>query len=202
MKFRDILRRVIFPLGAENAALWGDFGLQVFDHSTGVPQRKLRIRKKNQITNQGRIALLNLMRPGPYATAADPTDAAVQLENRVWSLAVGTNNTPPTINDDDTTMSQAWISSFFFPVPSGGSECTIVATPPNSYYLSVSKTLATGDANGYTLTEAGIFTRGDNDNPSSAVGQSLYARQIHSPIIKTSSMSIQYDWQLGITIQS
>lgn len=204
MRIRELVKQLWSPQSKMNIALWGDFGLQVFDHSSGIPRRILRIRKKNQITNQGRIALLALMRPGPYATASpgDTVEIEVQRENRIWSLAVGTNTTPPTINDDDATMSIAWISSFFYPAGGGGSECQVISTPPNSYYLSISKTLPTTEANGNTLAEAGIFTRGDDDDPLITVGYSLYARQTHSPIIKTSSLTIQYDWQLGITIQS
>ncbi len=193
MKIRNILKRLCNPMGRMDAALWGDFGMQVFDVSSGTPRRILRIRKKNQITNDGRSALLNLMGIGD-ATLPIPW-ATVQSENRIWSLSVGTNATPPTVADDAATMADVWSSQFVFPA-----ECQIITSPPNNYYLAISKSLAIGDANGNTLAEAGIFTRGDADDPGISVGKSLYARQIHSPIIKTSSMTIQYDWQLGITI--
>jgi hypothetical protein len=195
MNFREILERFKPPMKRMDVGLWGDFGMQVFDVSSGTPQRILRIRKKNQITNDGRTALLNLM--GVGGTAGTPDDAAVitQRENRIWSLAVGTNPTAPTVTDDLLTMTVVWNSAFSFP-----SECSIVATPPSSFYLDISKTLGVGSANGSTLTEAGILTRGDDDDPASSTTKSLYARQIHSPILKTATMTIQYDWQLGITI--
>jgi hypothetical protein len=174
-------------------ALWGNFGLQVFDHSSGTPRRILRVRKKNQITNEGRIALLNLLGAGDQTGWEDTL-----LENRVWSLGAGTNGTPPTIDDDRDTMSLVWISKFAF----NSGECQVVASPPNSYYLSISKILPQGDAIGDVLQEAGVFTRGLNDDPSVVAAQSLYARQQHSPVTKTGNMTIQYDWQLGITIQS
>ncbi len=190
MNFREILEHLKRPIGRTDAGLWGDFGMQVFDHRTGVPKRILRIRKKNQITNGGREALLNLLGIGNGASYL-----TVQEENKLWSLSVGTNTTPPTVTDTTAVMSVVWADRFIFPA-----ECQIVATPPNSYYLAISKALGTTEANGSTLTEAGIFTRGDNDDATLSTNKTLYARQIHSPILKTSTMTIQYDWQLGITI--
>ena len=183
MNFRRFLDYLRHPMGKSDVGLRGDFGMQVFDVSSGTPRRILRIRKKNQITNDGRTALLNLMGIGDSAA---PLWTEVQRDKRIWSLSVGTNPTPPAITDTLAVMSAVWNSSFTFPA-----ECQIVATPPNTYYLAISKTLpAVSSADGSTLAEAGILTY---DN-------SLYARQIHSPILKTSTMTIQYDWQLGITI--
>ena len=187
---------------AMDIGLWGDFGLRVFDLSSGKPVETLRIRKKNQITNEGRTALLMLMTPGQYN---DPgVDSGIQVENRIWSLGVGTDATPATVSDTESSMlaNLKWISSFFYPTP-GLFECQVIATPPNTFHLSISKTLPqTSSADTYTLTEAGIFTRGDADDPTAPGNRSLYARQTHSPIIKTDNMTIQYDWLLGITIQS
>lgn len=195
MNFREILKRFKPPMKRMDIGLWGDFGMQVFDVSSGTPQRILRIRKKNQITNDGRTAILNLMGTGGITGLPDDAAVIVQRDNRIWSLAVGTNPTAPTVTDTLTTMTVAWNSVFSFPA-----ECEIVADPPSSFYLSISKTLGVDYANGSTLTEAGILTRGDDDDPASSTTKSLYARQVHSPILKTATMTIQYDWQLGITI--
>jgi hypothetical protein len=175
---------------SDKLALYGDFGMRVFDHRSGFPVQVLHWRKRNQITNQGRLAQLTLMCPA--------ADLVGQTLNRIWSLSVGTNAIPPSIDDDDTTMTIAWTSALDY----GAGECTIVATPPNSYYLAISKTLGLGDANGSTLSEAGIFTRGNNNDPAVAVGRKLYARQVHSPVLKTLTMTVLYEWQLGVTIQS
>lgn len=177
-------------LGKESVALFGDFRMTVIDHSSGKPRVKLRWRKRNQITNEGRTALLVLMCPFGV------TDG--QEINKIWSLSVGTNTAPPAIDDTVATMTPVWTDALNF----GAGECTAIATLPNSFYLDISKTLPSTAANGNTLAEAGIFTRGDDDDPLLALGRKLYARQVHSPIIKVSSMTIQYDWQLGITIQS
>jgi len=200
MNFRTIIERFKKPIGQTDAGLWGDFGVQVFDVSSGTPRRILNIRKKNQITNDGRAALLALMGTGepgtpPISGGTLSTADETRRANQIWSIAVGTNPTTPTVTDTLTTMTPVWNQPFTF-----ASECVIVATPPNSYYLNISKTLGTTDANGSTLVEAGILTRGDDDTPASSTTKALYARQVHSPIVKTSTMTIQYDWQLGITI--
>ena len=177
-------------LARNNVALYGDFEMRVFDHSSGSPRQVRRWRKRNQITNQGRTALLVLMCPFGV------TDG--QLINSIWSFEAGTNATPPTIDDDETTMTSVWTSNLNF----GVGECSVVTAPPNDFYLAISKTLGLGDGNGSTLQEAGIYTRGDDDDPLISVGRKLYSRQVHSPIIKVGTMTVQYDWKLGITIQS
>jgi hypothetical protein len=169
---------------ARNIALFGNFGLRVFDLAGN---KLMSIQKKNQITNQGRNAVLSLLFPG--------NAGAVQETYRIWSLSAGTNNTAPTILDNLAAMHPVWSSAFI------GGECTVVENLPNDFYLQITKTLPDTDANGYTLTEAGIFTRGNNDDPDISTTKLLYARQIHPSIIKNATMTIQYDWQLGITIQ-
>lgn len=173
----------------DNVVLFGDFSMRVYDEVDGERKLVRKFTKRNQITNQGREALLMLMRPD---------DEDVSLQNKIWSLAVGINSAPPTINDSDTTMDVVWKSALSYV----GGECNIVAVPPNDFYLAISKILPTTDAVGSTIVEAGIFTRGDNNDVDLAVGKKLYARQKFSPIIKTSTMTVQFDWQLGITIQS
>lgn len=169
-------------------SLWGIFGMRVYEHAKGEKKCIRRIVKNNQITNQGRKAVLELMRPVTYGIQQD--------ERQIWSFSAGTNPIPPQITDDDTTMIQVWQSAF------SPAECVVIDVPPNTYYLHISKAMYEADAVGDILTEAGIFTRGDDDDPSVAVGKMLYARQIHPAVEKTAVMTIEYDWKLGITIQS
>lgn len=69
------------------------------------------------------------------------------------------------------------------------------------YELRLLATLpATGgvlvDGNGYTLTEAGLYTAG---SAVPLVTQKLFARQIHPAIAKTSAIAIDYDWRISFT---
>ena len=178
--------------------LFGNFGLKVYDHSLGVPQLKLRIRKKNQVTNQGRSVLLNLFCPSTNST--DPE------QDQLWVLAAGSNSTPAAATDNDSTMTIEWQDSFYtIPVgaypPPVSTEAQVIANPPSDFYIQVTKTMPKDAIPNTTLTEAGIFTRGTADDWTTSTGRKLYARKTHTPIEKTGDMTIEYRWQLGITIQ-
>lgn len=180
-----MIQNILF---GDSPALFGIFGMCVYDIRNGQRVCVRRIQKRNQITNQGRVALLELMRP-------PAPEATTQEKHRIWSFSVGTHSTPPTINDDDTTMIQVWKSAF------SGSECQIVTVPPNQYLLQIGKILPEAAAVGSVLVEAGVFTRGDDDDPDVATDRDLYARQTHPAITKSATMIIEYNWKLGISIQ-
>jgi hypothetical protein len=66
--------------------------------------------------------------------------------------------------------------------------------------------LDANEANGSTLREAGLFTRGSatnptpSDPPGTAPGQvRLFARQIHPDVPKTAAITVLYDWRIGFT---
>jgi len=109
-------------------------------------------------------------------------------ETKIWSIHVGTDSTPPVVGD--TALGTDVFQK----------ECD----HPYSVDLGlgeveVQMTIETGEANGNTLVEAGLFTRGDADDPTSAAGQLMMARQVHGSISKTSSFSIEYTWKFRIT---
>ena len=171
----------------DSPELFGIFGMKVYDVRNGKRICVRRVLKKNQITNQGRRALLELMRPVTFGVN--------QTIRQIFSLSVGTNSTPPTINDDDATMAQVWRNELVL------SECEVVATAPNLFLLQIGKILPETDAVGQVLTEAGIFTRGTLADPYTSADRWLYARQTHPPITKTITMLIEYNWKLGVSIQ-
>jgi hypothetical protein len=181
----------------DNIALFGDFTMKVYDQVNGENKLVRKFTKRNQITNQGREALLQLMRPLDLGASPYVTPAPSQGENLIWSLAVGTNSDPPAITDTETTMDIQWQEAFNF----AGGECEVITIPPNDFHLAITKILPASVLDGVTLVEAGILTRGDDNDPTIALGRKLYARQKYSPIIKTSTMTIQFEWLLGITIQ-
>jgi hypothetical protein len=62
-------------------------------------------------------------------------------------------------------------------------------------------TFSTSEANDPSaLQEVGIFTRGDNDNPYAASDRLMYARQTFSPFVKTATMTVVFNWILGMTV--
>jgi hypothetical protein len=182
---RELLKKLGVPC-RDAACLYGRFGMTVYDVKSGQPRVLRRIQKKNQIVNDGREVMLQLL--GQLGTGILP------VENQVWSLSAGTGGVPPIITD----------TQLYFPVWTGAFtplEVAVVALPPSTFEVQVTKTMLTTDANGNTLQEAGIFTRGDNDDPSLAGNRKMYCRQTHPPILKLVTMQIVYDWRLGITVE-
>lgn len=69
---------------------------------------------------------------------------------------------------------------------------TITQTVTDTAKLTVRYFLGTADANGSTLTEAGIFN-------SSASG-TMYSRVTHTGIVKDASTTVTYTWELTWTV--
>ena len=70
--------------------------------------------------------------------------------------------------------------------------------------IELQMTIPTTDANGNTLVEAGLYTRGDQDSPDYADPAShdalMVARQVHAAIVKTSSISVEYTWTFRVAL--
>jgi hypothetical protein len=166
-----------------NIKLYGRFDLKVHEKGELV----YRYQKKNQITNEARLALLQLLQP-----VDSPT---LQTDNAIWSFEIGVNPAPTSILDTASTVNTAWREVF------NPGECVVVNNPPNDFMLSITKVVPEEAAVGMEICEAGIFTRGDNDDPALSSGRKLYARQRFSPTIKTMVMSLTIEWQLGIILE-
>lgn len=100
---------------------------------------------------------------------------------QLTQLIAGSNGTPPTVGDIALVAA----------VPGG--DITLSASDrtlsTSTGELILHGTLTTGQANGYTLREVGIFMGN---------GQ-LFARQIHPAIEKTSSITVSYTWRIAVT---
>lgn len=172
----------------DNIGLWGLFNMKVYDVSTGEKKLVRQFTKNNQIVNDGRQALLELMAPS--------VGGLNQVERQLGSISAGTNATPPTIVNTGASMVQVWKHAFT------AGEIIRVNVAPNSFYVWIQATMLTTDAVGSVLAEAGVFTRGDDPDPTLSTTRKLYARQTH-PLInpKTATMVIAYDWRFGVSIQ-
>ncbi len=158
----------------------GTLTIHVRDGKTGHVLRT--IVKENTITyNAGDVVRALL--------AQRATDNAA-AELALGSMRFGTSTTTPTRNDTNLGSEVAGTREQLQDVNK---------VDGISGEISLQATLDTTEANGNTLTEAGLFTTGTawaND-----VGGTTYmfARQIHSPIAKTSSISLDYNWKLQFT---
>lgn len=185
-----MLRSFLKKLGAsrpDTPCLYGRFGMTVYDLVDGERKIVRRVQKNNQVVNDGRSIMLELLRPGiPYGVSP------IQQENQLWSLGVGDIGTPPLVTDVGLHH-ELWVEAFLAP------ECVISAPPV--YELQVYKILpALGVPAGTMLREAAIFSRGDDDDPSIAGNRRMYCRQAYPVIETTATMTILYDWRLGITV--
>lgn len=183
---RELLQKISWNLRNDRACLYGRFGMTIYNVKDGQARVVRRIQKKNQVVNDAREVMLQLL-------AQDAT-AIPAVQNKIWSLSVGVVGTPPQITDTGL-LGEVWASAFAFPA-----ECAITALSP-TFEIVVNKTLPTTEANGNTLREAGIFTRGTLDDPYTSANRRMYCRQTHSPIEKVATMQIVYDWRLGITVE-
>ena len=188
----------ILGFQAELPTLFGDFSVSVFRHIGDVKKRIYRVQKRNQITNDGRNVMLDLLSQMP----TDPPEGSDTQQhpeyNQLWSLSVGQGTTLPTIVDSELE-DPVWTGVF-----SPRSTEVAFNSSLGLYLINITKTLGVDDANGYSLSEAGVFTRGNQDDPEDPeiLYRRMYARQTFSPIPKTAEMTIEFDWKLGVTVQA
>ena len=176
-----------------NCKLFGEVTISVYDVKQGKFQRIFRHIQKNQITNDGRAVVLDMLGGGPL-TWGGGTPYQIHPEwNWIWSFEVGTGNTPPTLADT-TLGNYIWRSAFNLDI-----ERPVYKDP--QWALEISKTVPSGELTGSIITEAGIFTRGNNDDPVLAAQRRMYSRIVHTPVTKSITMALVYDWRLGITIE-
>jgi hypothetical protein len=97
-------------------------------------------------------------------------------------FAIGTDNTAVVVGD--TTLGTEVFRDVFTSKTYAAGQIII------KYFL------ASGSANGNTLTEAGLF--GD-DATGAADSGTLFARVVHSGVAKTSSIAITYTWTITIS---
>jgi len=197
MSLYNHIKRIL-SFQADTPALFGDFSVSAYRNVGDVKKRIYRVQKRNQITNDGRNVVLDLLSQMP----TDPPEGSATQQHpeycQLWSLSVGQGTTPPTIVDSELE-DPVWTGVF-----SPRSTEVAFNSALGLYLIQITKTLTVDDANGYDLSEAGIFTRGNQNDPDDPeiLYRRMYARQTFSPIHKTSEMTIEFDWKLGITVQA
>jgi hypothetical protein len=162
----------------DSLQLYGELTVTLYDVKTG--KRIRRMQKRNQIVNDGRIVVCDLL------VGND------QIKNKIGYLGIGTGTVPPQITDS-ALLGEVY-RDFLDPIPPE------IYVDPVNFEVVISKLIAAGIADGQILSEAGLFTYGDNlgvPEPNSK----LYARQTHPPFEKTPTTAVTYDWRLGITVQ-
>lgn len=158
----------------------GTLTIHVREAKTGRVVRT--VIKENTITYDAGDVLRGLL-------AQRTTDyAATQLS--IGSMRFGTSNTAPTRSDTDLYAEVAAIRKQLLDVNK---------VDGITGEISFQATLGTADGNGSTFQEAGLFTIGAAWNNDVGGSLQMFARQIHSPIPKTSGFSLDYDWTIQFT---
>lgn len=169
----------------EGIFMRGDLRVVIYDALTHERLKGIEIRNKIMFLAADIITELIAQR------ATDPTPTY----DSMYSMRMGASNVAA--ERSDTNLGAFVIGKALADVNK------ITGVPGELQFLA---TLESADANGSTLQEAGLFTRGSavSPTPSDAPGSTpgtprLFARQIHPAIPKTSSITVEYDWRIAFT---
>jgi hypothetical protein len=150
---------------------------------TGEVLKRVQIR--NKITFLAADVLVELI--------AQRTTDPVPGRQLIYSMRMGTSNTPATRSDTN-------LGAFVIGKALGDVD-KITGAPGE---IQFNATLDAGDANGFTLREAGLFTAGltpsTSDAPGTGPGDTrLFARQVYPDIPKTAAIVVDYSWTIAFT---
>lgn len=169
------------PLPSTSIPMIGTLAIVVRDARTRKVRRRIQI--KNKITFLASDVLVELLAQRP----TDPNPAR-QL---IHSMRMGTSNTAAQRSDTN-------LGGFVVGKVLGGVN-KITGAPGELQFVT---TLESGDANGSTLREAGLFTAGatpsTSDTPGTTPGSArMFARQVYPDIPKTLSIVVDYSWTIA-----
>lgn len=144
-----------------------------------------RIKIRNKITFLAADVLVELI----AQRASDPNP----VQDLVYSMRMGSSNTAA--SRADTNLGAFTIGKVI------GDVGKVTGGPGEITFIT---TLDSGDANGTTLREAGLFTAGlapsTSDVPGTAPGVTrMMARQVYPDIPKTAAVVVDYSWTIAFT---
>ena len=176
----------------------GDLRIAVRRAATGEVTWRYEIR--NTITYVALANLVTLLAQKTFATAGDVNDPE---NSAITYLRVGDDVTAPVrSNTDLANVLPDSVTPFTITLI----DANKTLTTSNPFEIKITATIGTGDLNGETLREAGLFTRGSTvagpvaEYPtSSGFYPELFARQVHPDIIKSVAFVVDYDWRIAFT---
>jgi len=174
--------------------LYGNLKVMVYDNVGGKKKLLFRIQKRNQIVDDGRLINLELLAQLPSGS----TPQANPEWNQIWSLGVGESSVPAAASQTGL-ISPVWNDALVIPA-----EREYV---PGLYEIVVLKEVPAGEATNAIFAEVGLFSRGELDAPDityptweSIPNRRMYARQTFTTFEKTATMSVTFDWHIGLTV--
>lgn len=171
-------------LNPEKVKITGHLTIRVIDGKTGAEKKK--IETPNLVVNGARTALVSLL-------------CNTDVDNyQVWGIGIGISNTAPAVSQTDLQCAAGKMFKKKYDV-SGRSFIS-------DGHLELKVTVNTdeaGNADGEYYTEAGLFTRGEvawSKTPDTITNATMLARQLHAPIHKDGTISLEYTWRLQIAV--
>lgn len=163
--------------------MMGTVAITVRDAKTRKVKQRIKIR--NKITFLAADVLVELI--------AQRTTDPVPGRGLIYSMRMGTSNTAAARSD--TNLGAFVIGKAL------GDVGKVTGAPGEIQFIA---TLDSGDANGFTLREAGLFTAGlapsTSDAPGTGPGDTrLFARQVYPDIPKTAAVVVDYSWTIAFT---
>lgn len=172
-------------LMVEGIPMRGTLCVTVRDASSRAVQTRVEIR--NKITFLAADVLARMI------AQRTPPDDPLPAVGRIYSMRIGTSNTAA--SRSDTNLGAFAIGKVILDTGK------LTGAPGE---ITFTTTLESGDANGLTLREAGLFTAGDTPSADGPVGTGasnarLFARQVHPDVPKTAAIVIDYSWTIAFT---
>lgn len=147
--------------------------------------------KKNVITYGGTSSIVKLMAPNAAL------GATVQLETQMKSMRFGTSNVTPQRTDTDLAL-EAIVASDPVRLELLDANRIIGAAGTVEY----TATLGAGDGNGVTYREAGLFTRGTDNDPllTDVPDATIFSRQVFPDQPKSAAVVLDFRWRITLTV--
>lgn len=166
----------------DSAKLKGFLKIQVFDAKTGEELRA--IEKPNLVCVGALEAMERLMalRGAPHNDDAD--------DERIFSIHVGDSDVTPVTSQTDLQGASTFKKAVTQPIS--------IDVEGTTGFIQCTMTLESGEANGITIRECGLFSKG-TDAGGMGAGVRMYARQVHGTIEKTSQIRVAYKWNYQVT---
>jgi len=165
----------------EKPLITGHLIIKVIDGKSG--NELWRVDKPNLVVNGTKAVLTRLL------NYTNPE------QNQLWAIGAGDSNTSPSVTDTDLQGTKTVKKKY--------DSRTI---DESAGYIELEMVLGTGEGNvlatGEYFEEAGLFTRGDLDDPEAPglTGETMMCRQLHAPIHKDNTISLEYTWRLQVAI--
>ena len=140
--------------------------------------------KRNTITYVAGDVMVALLAPNALGLGGP------QVTNQIKSMRFGTSNLAP--YRTDTALAAEAV----------GARQELLDTNRfiGSSTVEFVATLDSLTGNGVTYREAGLFTRGDNDDPSVSSGGKLFARQVFPDQPKSAAVELEFHWRITFSI--